>query len=312
MKKSVTVSIPVYNGERFIVEALNSIVNQSIKVDCISICDNQSSDKTVKLVNQFIKEHKEWNIRLFVNDDNIGFQNNFIKCYDVAKTDYLVILHVDDLLKKDTIEKQLDFFNKYPKFAVVGGGIDKINENGELINSIHNKRDLFFKTGQILEFIEATSSYIPFSSVMYNLELCKDVEFLGEESAGPDELYWPVLLLKHPIAVLSDILIDNRVFEGQMHISNSVNRFDNYLKYFQDKIDRSKLEKDDIKRKKTEKIIKKQVSMISIRIGQEIFSYNENSKVALKYFLYGIKKNKKVIFSKFFLKSILRSLKFKI
>lgn len=308
MGKTVTVSIPVYNGENFILDALQSVINQTVKVDQIIICDNNSNDKTVELSKHFIRENKRWNIKLHINNENIGFQNNFIKCYDLTNTDYLVILHVDDLLKKDTIEKQLNFFSRYPEYAIIGGGVDKINEKGELLNSINKTKDMFFEKGEILEFIKETASYIPFSTVMYNLKYTNDVKYLSEKSVGPDELYWPNLLQKHPIGLLGGSLIYNRHYEGQMHISNSVKMYDKYVKYYKDKISKAQLEKTEKRRKETEKIIKKQVSRMSIRLGQKIFSYKENSKVGLNYFYYGIMQNKSIIFSKFFIKSSLISL----
>jgi len=307
MKKTVTVSIPVYNGERFILEALQSVVDQTLKVDQIIICDNLSSDNTIELVNQFVNKHKDWNIKLNINKENIGFQNNFIKCYDLAKTDYLVILHVDDLLKPYTIERQLEFFKEHPEFAAVGGNVDTINSKGNLVVKNDISKNLLFRKGEIYEFISATASYIPFSTVMYNLNLSRDVAYLTEDSVGPEELYWPLLLQKHPIALLGESLIDNRSYGGQMHISNSSTMFDKYIKHYSDKINKSDLERSPDRVLKTKKIIEQQVSRMSIKIGQEIFLHNKDFKMALKYYIYGIKMNESVIFTKFFLKSLLKA-----
>ena len=307
MKKTVTVSIPVYNGERFILEALQSVVDQTLKVDQIIICDNLSSDNTIELVNQFVNKHKDWNIKLNINKENIGFQNNFIKCYDLAKTDYLVILHVDDLLKSDTIERQQEFFKEHPQFAAVGGNVDTINSKGNLVVKNDISKNLLFRKGEIYEFISATASYIPFSTVMYNLNLSRDVAYLTEDSVGPEELYWPLLLQKHPIALLGESLIDNRSYGGQMHISNSSTMFDKYIKHYSDKINKSDLERSPDRVLKTKKIIEQQVSRMSIKIGQEIFLHNKDFKMALKYYIYGIKMNESVIFTKFFLKSLLKA-----
>lgn len=308
MKKTVTVSIPVYNGEKFILQALQSVINQSVKVDNIIICDNRSTDSTIDLVNKFIRDHNEWNIKLIVNNKNIGFQNNFKKCYELATSDYLLILHVDDILKKHTIEKQLNFFTDNPDYAVVGGQGDIINSKGVVKVKKNKVKDLLFKKNEIYEFIKATSSYIHFSTVMYNLHLTNDIDYFEEESVGPDELYWPILLQHHPIAVLSDSLIENRIYEGQMHVKNSITMFDKYIKHFEDKLSRAKMETTEERRFKTEKVIKKQVATMSINIGQEIFAYNKNYKMASKYFRYGIKQFNGIIFTKFFLKSIIRSI----
>jgi len=74
MDKTVTVSIPVYNGERFILEALQSVINQTVKVNQIIICDNLSNDKTTHLVQQFIEDHKDWNIVIHINKEILDFK----------------------------------------------------------------------------------------------------------------------------------------------------------------------------------------------------------------------------------------------
>jgi len=307
MSKTVTVSIPVYNGEKFILSTLKSVLNQTYKVNKIIICDNVSTDNTVLIANQFIDDHKEFDIKLFINDKNIGFQNNFIKCYNLAKTDFLVILHADDLLKPDCIEKQINFFTKHPEYALVGGNVDVIDANGKLSIKNNKSEDLYFQKGEIYEFIKATSSYLPFSTVMYNLKFCREIEYFEEVSLGPDELYWPVLLQQHPIAILSDSLIDNRSYEGQLHIKNSIKMFGEYVKYFDQKLTRANLETTVERQFITKKLIRKQVATISVNLGQEIFHYSRNLKMSSKYYFYGIKKYKKIVFTRFFLKSILKS-----
>ena len=55
MKKTISVAIPVFNGARFIKEAIYSIFSQTIEVDEILICDNSSTDDTVSVVENIIK-----------------------------------------------------------------------------------------------------------------------------------------------------------------------------------------------------------------------------------------------------------------
>jgi len=306
MKKTVTVSLPVYNGEKFILDALQSIINQTVKVDKIIICDNCSDDLTSDIVNKFISDHIEFDIEYHVNDENIGFQNNFIKCYDLASTDFLLILHVDDILKPSTIEKQTNFFNENPEYAIVGGGNDAIDEQGKILKKAQNTKTHLFKKNEIYEFIKETASWIPFSSVMYNLKHTKKLDFLSEISVGPDELYWPLLLQKHPIAILGESLVHTRWFPGQMRIKNSISMFDDYMLHFKNKIDRAYLEIDKERQEKTKKLIKNQVSRFSISLGRDILKYKRNYNVGLKYFIHGIVLYPGIIFTKFFSKSLLR------
>ena len=308
MKKTITISIPVYNGKKFILDALRSVINQTVKVDKIIICDNCSNDGTENIINKFIAEHTDHFIDYHINAENIGFQKNFIKCYDLATTDYLLILHADDLLKANAIEKQLTFFSQHPDFAVVGGKGDIIDGDSNLTFKKEKTKDLLFKKGEIYEFIKATSSYIPFSTVMYNLKHCRNIGYLEEESLGPDELYWPRLLKVHPIAVLGESLINNRIYEGQLHVQNAVSKIDENMAYFNDKLDRANLEESAERQLKTRNIIKKQISRISIKFGRDVFIHHKNFKISFKYFLFGINQFPGVVFTIFFVKTILKML----
>ena len=93
-----------------------------------------------------------------------------------------------------------------------------------------------------------------------------------------------------------------------MHISNSSTMFDKYIKHYSNKINKADLERNPERVLKSKKIIEKQVSRMSIKIGQEIFHHNKDFEMALKYYNYGIKRNKSVIFTKYFLKSLLKAI----
>lgn len=309
MKKTVTVAIPVYNGEKYIIEALQSVLDQSLKVNKIWICDNCSTDNTIVTVKEFIEDHPDFDIQISLNKENIGFQQNFYKCFELAKTDYLVVLHADDVLKPETIEKQLNFFYKHRELAVVGGNVDTIDAAGNIIATSKKTKDLIFKKNKILEFIKTTRSYIPETTIMYDLKLTSDISQNKEDSLGPEELYWPVLLQKHSMAVLGDSLIYNRIHDDQLHLSYGANKYEKYKKHFKDLLELANLESTEERKCKTRKILKKQVSMTSINLGNDIIDYGNNFGIALKYYICGIRHYYPILFTKFFIKSMLKTIK---
>ena len=56
MKYKISVAICTYNGELFLKEQLDSILNQSLKVDEIVVCDDKSSDSTIEIIEQYITD----------------------------------------------------------------------------------------------------------------------------------------------------------------------------------------------------------------------------------------------------------------
>ena len=64
----ISVAMATYNGHKYIVEQLDSIRNQSLKVDEVVICDDQSSDDTVSIIRNYIEKYKLDNWKVTVNE----------------------------------------------------------------------------------------------------------------------------------------------------------------------------------------------------------------------------------------------------
>lgn len=111
MKKDlVSVIIPVYNAERFLVDTIETIKNQTYSNFEAIFVDDGSSDNSIKIIQKEAKKDKR--IKLIKNKVNGGAalaRNNGI---DVASGRYLCFLDADDLWDKDKIEKQVSFMKK--------------------------------------------------------------------------------------------------------------------------------------------------------------------------------------------------------
>ncbi|PRR82851.1 glycosyltransferase [Clostridium vincentii] len=103
----VSVCMPVYNDEKDIIKSVNSILNQTYQNFEIIICDNNSEDKTLKLL-EGIKDKR---IRLIKNEENIGWMLNSNKVLNLAIGEYVVTLHGDDSFKDTYIESAVKIFN---------------------------------------------------------------------------------------------------------------------------------------------------------------------------------------------------------
>ena len=307
MKKTVTIAIPVYNGEKYIAEALNSIKNQEYKPDKIIICDNQSDDDTINIINQFSKQNSNFDIQLTINEENIGPYNNFTKCKEVCDTDFLVILSSDDRLKPSTIEKQINFYKNHPEYAIVGGNASYVDSEGEVIVEAKIKDDLLFTKGQILELVENTSLWIIPSSIMYNMEIIREIGWWDGKFVGQDERYYPQVLSKHPIAVLKDRLVDFRLHPESDGWKDNVSSFNSKINYFKLNIASADYEPDSERRKKAEKYMKKWASDKSIELGSIVWKKYKRRWIGLKYWFFGIKLSPKSLIQKSTLKTVAKT-----
>lgn len=108
MKAKVTTTIPVRNGQEFILQTLESLAAQTLRPDRVVVLDNGSTDATEQIVRDF----KSLPIEFYRNATDLGTFGNFNRCLDFApETEYLQILHADDKLQPrfyEVLTKSLD------------------------------------------------------------------------------------------------------------------------------------------------------------------------------------------------------------
>lgn len=100
-----------YNGEEYLREQLDSIIQQTYPIYEIIIQDDCSTDGTVSIVKKYIPKYP--NIKLFVNEHNLGFNKNFKSACMKASGDFVAISDQDDVWFPDKIQKQVDAIGVY-------------------------------------------------------------------------------------------------------------------------------------------------------------------------------------------------------
>lgn len=107
--KKVAVLVSTYNGEKYIEEQLDSIINQSYKNIDIYVRDDCSKDNTLAILKKLAKEKK---IILMKSDKNLGYPEAFYEMLKKAKADYYAFSDQDDVWEKDKIEIAVNNLNK--------------------------------------------------------------------------------------------------------------------------------------------------------------------------------------------------------
>lgn len=97
MKPKVTVGLTVYNGDEYLSQAIEHILNQDYTDFKLIISDNASTDSTREICQEYEKNDKR--ISYFRNETNIGASNNLTKVIELADgSDYFMWAAHDDLL----------------------------------------------------------------------------------------------------------------------------------------------------------------------------------------------------------------------
>ncbi|MCP8967838.1 glycosyltransferase family 2 protein [Ectobacillus ponti] len=124
----VSVAMSVYNGERYLAEAIESILNQTYSEFEFIICDDASNDRSVIIVEEYMKTDSR--ITLIRNEKNMGLAASLNRCIEVARGDYIARMDADDISFPNRFQEQISFLDNNPNIAFVCGGVHLIDENG--------------------------------------------------------------------------------------------------------------------------------------------------------------------------------------
>jgi len=107
-KPLVSISIPTYNGAKYIEDTLNCAINQSYTNIEIIITDDQSTDNTLEICNAFAAKDKR--IKVFQNKINLGLLGNWCEVVDKTskESDWIKFLFQDDLMEPNTVLKMIN------------------------------------------------------------------------------------------------------------------------------------------------------------------------------------------------------------
>lgn len=113
----VSVIMPVYNSEKHLKEAIDSILNQTYKNIELIVIDDGSVDNSIKI----IKNIKSDKIVFLKNERNIGVSATRNKGFSIAKGKYIALMDSDDISPLYRIEKQVEFLENNIEYGLVGG-----------------------------------------------------------------------------------------------------------------------------------------------------------------------------------------------
>lgn len=117
----VSVLMATYNGEKYLLEQLDSIKNQNYEVGEVLIQDDCSTDSTVKLIRKYIEDNElasSWHLER--NEVNLGYANNFMKLSHKSTGDYLFFCDQDDIWESNKIETMVEIMESNTHIQLLG------------------------------------------------------------------------------------------------------------------------------------------------------------------------------------------------
>lgn len=207
-KPEISVIMPVHNGEKYLAEAIDSILNQSFIDFEFIIIDDGSTDHTIDIV----RKYDDPRIILIINEYNLGIAKSINKGINLARGKYIARMDCDDISLPERLVKQITFLEKNPSICVVACRAGLIDSNG-------NDLRMCLSEPQTIEEIKTQLpriNCIVHPSVMIRADVAKTYQYnekmvTKRRDYEDYELWLRLISDNHKIAKSSEILIKHRM-----------------------------------------------------------------------------------------------------
>ena len=126
----VSIIMGIYNCEQTLGEAIESIVAQNFSDWELILCDDGSQDLTYKVARKYQQLYPQ-KIVLLQNKKNMGLNYTLNYCLKKAKGEFIARMDGDDVCVNTRLEKEVQFLEQHPEFAVVSSPMIMFDEKGE-------------------------------------------------------------------------------------------------------------------------------------------------------------------------------------
>lgn len=244
----ITIAIPTFNGEKFLQEALNSVIAQTYKNIEVVASDDNSSDDTKKILKEFQK-NVNFPVKIYSHTPS-GIGANWNNCLRKATGKYIKFLFQDDILYPDCIQKLFEVIDSNEKIAlaackrnfIIEGSYSEEIENwikryGNLQrsidfsdNNVYILDKLFLRTDTFLK--SPPNKIGEPTAVLFRLDIINEIGCFREDldQILDYEFYYRILKFKK-IALLNEELVSFRIHPKQATIVNRNRKIKDYELY---------------------------------------------------------------------------------
>lgn len=219
----VSIIMPYYKKSNYVVETVNSILNQTFKEFEIIIVDDELSDNSTKVLNRIKQLDKRINI--FKNKKNLGAGQSRNNAINLCNGEFIAFCDCDDLWKSNKLETQLKIMHKL--------NLEFSHTSYEIIDKKNSKIG-YRDAKENLSFLQLQKSCdIGLSTVILKKNLFDNKKFrFGETKTKEDYILW-LSLAKNDIIIfgIKDCLVSWRKSKDSLSSSTFQKIYDGYKVY---------------------------------------------------------------------------------
>lgn len=194
----------VYNGARYLREAIDSILNQTFTDFEFIIVNDGSTDATATILNSYTDPH----LKIISNPQNLGLTKSLNVGLKHCRGEYIARLDTDDISLSNRLKEQINFMTKNSNISISGSFMNIIDEYNNIISI--NK---IYPHPKVIKFLLLFKNPILHSSIMIKFNDLKSLNFYNEsyEYSQDLELYSRALDKNFIITIIPKILVSSRI-----------------------------------------------------------------------------------------------------
>jgi len=204
----ISVIITSFNQKNYLIEAIESVINQTVKPYEIIIADDSSTDGSVELIQDYISSYDGWINGVF-QEKNVGIPKNRNAALRQVKGNYVAILNGDDRFLPQKLERELEALQKYPAASCVYSNLIFIDSNGQ---SLYIRDQEEQPSGDVFAYV-AQGTFGLLRSMVIDYTLLQEFGFLDERFPKYDGFELTVYLARRgKFAYIQEPLLEKRKY----------------------------------------------------------------------------------------------------
>lgn len=201
----VSLVMKVYNGEKYLAEAIDSILNQTFEDFELLIIDDGSTDSSAQIVRSYTDDR----IRFLQNEENLGLCRTQNKVIAEARGEYIAVMDCDDISYPQRFEKQVHYLEEHPEVMMCGSYRNNIIDGHE--TAFQQIREY---TNESLQFsLYFGNLFFTHSSIMFRAVQYREAGLsYGQAAIAEDYGIIIEMAKRYPVMLLPERLIAYRIY----------------------------------------------------------------------------------------------------
>ena len=221
----ISIGIPFYNAEKYLENAIFSVLAQTYKCWELILIDDGSSDSSLAIANMYAK--KDLRIRVFSDGRNKKLPYRLNQIIEESTGDFIARMDADDIMHPERLEKQLSFLETNKRYDLVSTGLVSI-DNDNIVKGYRKVESLYD------DFLSIKTSYpIVHPSIMARRSWFERNKYSEEYPRAEDFELWTRTINNKDfkMAVLPDLLLYYRE-EGNLSVDKILNTYSDVFKIY--------------------------------------------------------------------------------